>query len=78
MGANFDLGYINTHSNCSLTGKTNSIKDNSGHPSTLPTLNAFENSRSKTTIEKGQIFIEVYNKDGRLIRKTPPGYLPLD
>lgn len=35
-----------------------------------------ENTTSKNVIEDGQIIVEKYDKDGRLIRKIPPGYLP--
>ena len=36
--------------------------------------------QSKTTIknviEDGKVIVEQYDRHGRLIRKTPPGYLP--
>lgn len=35
-----------------------------------------ENTKTKNTFEDGQIVVEKYNADGRLIRKIPPGYLP--
>jgi hypothetical protein len=47
------------------------------HPSSIP-KNALDDTRSKTIINKGQIIVEVYDEDGRLVRKNPPGYLPLD
>ena len=47
------------------------------HPSSI-SKNALDNTRSKTIINKGQIIVEVYDEDGRLVRKNPPGYLPLD
>ena len=31
---------------------------------------------SKTVIENGKVILEQYDRHGRLIRKTPPGYLP--
>ena len=31
---------------------------------------------AKNIIEDGKIIVEKYDKDGRLIRKIPPGYLP--
>jgi hypothetical protein len=38
------------------------------------------NRQSKTTIknviEDGKVIVEQYDRHGRLIRKTPPGYLP--
>jgi len=36
----------------------------------------FDQTTFKHTIEEGQIIVERYDKAGRLIRKTPPGYLP--
>ena len=30
---------------------------------------------SKTVIENGKVILEKYDRHGRLIRKTPPGYL---
>jgi len=36
-----------------------------------------ENSTAKNIVEDGQIIVEKYDEDGKLIRKTPPGYLPL-
>ena len=35
-----------------------------------------EQKTTKTVIEKGNLIIEQYDRHGRLIRKTPPGYLP--
>jgi hypothetical protein len=37
-----------------------------------------EDTRAKTTFEDGQIIVEKYDQDGRLVRKIPPGYLPLN
>ena len=36
-----------------------------------------ENSTAKNIVEDGQIIVEKYDEDGKLIRKIPPGYLPL-
>lgn len=36
-----------------------------------------ENTKTKNSLEDGKIVVEKYDEDGRLIRKTPPGYLPL-
>ena len=35
-----------------------------------------EHTPARNTIEDGKIIVEKYDEDGRLIRKTPPGYLP--
>jgi hypothetical protein len=31
---------------------------------------------NRTLIENGKIIIERYDEDGKLIKRTPPGYLP--
>ncbi len=36
----------------------------------------FDQTTSRHTIEEGKIVFERYDKDGKLIKKTPPGYLP--
>jgi hypothetical protein len=37
-----------------------------------------ENEKSKNIVENdGQVIVEKYTEDGRLIRKIPPGYLPV-
>ena len=41
----------------------------------------FENSeelKRRTVIERGEIIIEKYDSDGKLVRKTPPGYILFD
>ena len=35
-----------------------------------------ENTTAKNILEDGEIIVEKYDEDGRLIRKIPPGYLP--
>jgi hypothetical protein len=37
----------------------------------------FDRTTSRHSIEDGKIIIERYDKAGRLIKKIPPGYLPL-
>jgi hypothetical protein len=36
-----------------------------------------ENEKSKNILENGEVIVEKYTEDGRLIRKIPPGYLPV-
>jgi hypothetical protein len=38
-------------------------------------LNQEEETRRKNTLEDGRIIVEEYNKNGELVRKTPPGYV---
>lgn len=35
-----------------------------------------EYTTAKNIVEDGQIIVEKYDEDGKLIRKIPPGYLP--
>ena len=35
-----------------------------------------ENTTTKNNVENGKIIVEKYDEDGKLLRKTPPGYLP--
>ena len=35
-----------------------------------------EQTTNKNVIENGSVIVEKYDRHGRLIRKTPPGYLP--
>ena len=35
-----------------------------------------ENTTAKNVLEDGQLVVEKYDEDGRLVRKIPPGYLP--
>jgi len=37
----------------------------------------FEGKTTKNVIENGILIVEQYDRHGKLIRKTPPGYLPL-
>ena len=34
-----------------------------------------EDTRRKNTFEDGHIVVEEYNEDGKIVRKTPPGYI---
>ena len=36
-----------------------------------------ENTKSRNSLEDGKLIIEHYDEDGKLVKKTPPGYLPL-
>ena len=37
-----------------------------------------EHTRNRTKLVDGNIIIETYTVDGKLVKITPPGYLPLD
>ena len=36
-----------------------------------------ENTKSWNSLEDGELTVEQYDEDGKLVKKTPPGYLPL-
>ncbi len=42
-----------------------------------PKMDLQEETTTNTIIEENQIIVEKYNKDGELVNKIPPGYVPL-
>ena len=36
-----------------------------------------ENMRSRNNIVEGKLVVEKYDENGNLVKKTPPGYLPI-
>jgi hypothetical protein len=37
-----------------------------------------EGTTTKNVIENGKLIVEQYDRHGKLVRKTPPGFLPPD
>ena len=35
-----------------------------------------DNMKTRNSIEEGQLIVEKYDEDGKLVKKTPPGYRP--
>lgn len=35
------------------------------------------NMKTRNSIENGELVVEKYDEDGNLVKKTPPGYLPI-
>ena len=35
------------------------------------------NMKTRNSIENGKLVVEKYDEDGKLVKKTPPGYLPI-
>jgi len=35
-----------------------------------------ETMKSRNSLEEGQLIVEKYDSDGKLVKKIPPGYLP--
>ena len=50
-------------------------KSDDGQKSEM-SLQSQENTKTRNSLEDGQIIVEKYDEDGKLVKKTPPGYLP--
>ena len=50
-------------------------KSDDGHKPAMDT-NSEEDLKTRNSLEDGQLVIERYDDDGKLVRVTPPGYLP--
>jgi hypothetical protein len=37
---------------------------------------ADESTKTRNRLEDGKVIVEKYDEDGRLVRRTPPGFLP--
>jgi hypothetical protein len=37
---------------------------------------ADEKTKTRNRLEDGKVIVEKYDEDGRLVRRTPPGFLP--
>jgi len=56
---------------------TNNVFDkNSGNEASGKSDQKAEGTTTKNVIENGKLIVEQYDRYGKLIRKTPPGYLP--
>ncbi len=40
-------------------------------------LQSQSNMKSRNSFEDGKLVVEKYDEDGNLVKKTPPGYLPI-
>jgi hypothetical protein len=54
----------------------NKVADSSFNYLKMQLLDQPHESTTKNVIEEGKVIVEEYDRHGRLIRKTPPGYLP--
>ena len=81
--------YIRTNYNSEITDKdlavqrTDRVRENrsieksdNGEKSEMD-LKSQDNTRSRNNIEDGKLVVEKYDDKGNLIKKTPPGYLPI-
>lgn len=39
-------------------------------------LRSRDHMQTRNNLEEGQLVVEQYDEDGKLVKKTPPGYLP--
>ena len=39
-------------------------------------LKSQDNMKSRNSLEDGQVIVEKYTEDGKLVKKIPPGFLP--
>jgi hypothetical protein len=39
-------------------------------------LRSRDKMRTRNNLEDGKLIVEQYDEDGKLVKKTPPGYLP--
>jgi hypothetical protein len=74
--------YAETYSKDLEVRKTDKIKaqrpiekSNDGQKPEM-NLQTDENIKSRNLLEGGQVVVEKYTEDGKLIKKIPPGYLP--
>ncbi len=50
-------------------------KSNDGEKAEM-NLRSEENTKSRNSLEEGQLIVEKYDEDGKLVKKIPPGFLP--
>ena len=60
-----------------LIPPNNAVFDkNSENEKSIKSDQKVEGTTTKNVIENGKLIVEQYDRHGKLIRKTPPGYLP--
>ena len=60
-----------------ITPTTNNVFDNPGANTKAGRSDQkVEGTTTKNVIENGKLIVEQYDRHGKLIRKTPPGFLP--
>lgn len=52
------------------------VKKTDDNPRSKMDTQSKDTTRTQNTIEDGKIILEKYDKDGKLIQRIPPGYLP--
>jgi len=51
-------------------------KSDDGHKSEMD-LRSRDNLTTRNSFVNGQLIVEQYDENGKLVKKTPPGYLPV-
>jgi len=54
------------------------VEESDGGEKPEMNLQSKDSMRSRNNIEDGKLVVEKYDKYGTLIKKTPPGYLPIN
>jgi hypothetical protein len=68
---------INNASPKQVIAPTNNVFDKPGESAkTGKSDQKVDQTKTKNVIENGKLIVEQYDRHGKLIRKTPPGYLP--
>jgi hypothetical protein len=68
---------INNASPKQVIAPTNNVFDKPGeNAKTGKSDQKVRQTTTKNVIENGKLIVEQYDRHGKLIRKTPPGYLP--
>jgi hypothetical protein len=71
------IGEISNVSQQQVIAPTNNVFDKPGENAKSGNSDQrVEEKTTKTVIENGTLIVEQYDRHGKLIRKTPPGYLP--
>ena len=85
MHATFRTNYSSVAQENELVARKNDqmkahrpVEKSNGNQKSDMNLQYFEEgTTTKNNLEDGRIIVEKYDEDGKLLRKTPPGYLPL-
>ncbi|UCF95186.1 MAG: hypothetical protein JSW39_13880 [Desulfobacterales bacterium] len=56
--------------------KNRPVENTEESPESRMNMREQENTTTKNILEDGKLVVEKYDKDGKLIRKIPPGYVP--
>jgi hypothetical protein len=71
------IGEISNVSQQQVIAPTNNVFDKPGENSKSGKSDQrVEKTTTKNVIENGTLIVEQYDRHGKLISKTPPGYLP--